>query len=259
MSYIKTIPETVADRLITDASKTGRDVPVYFQELLAWLVEAFSIQKLIKYNMNYSELFAELEVENPVFHSCLVDWVKSVDACLAEHKCIDFFGEVYEWCFQSKSKASRMGQYFTPGSIGKLMADILHEKEEESSRVICCSEPSCGSGRNLLAVWEKADWSRRYAFFAEDLDPVSIKMCALNMMINGMFGYVICHNSLFPDDFIFGYAVNEVRNPIPCNYYSIRQISAEEYALINPWPRIAEENSAEDKHAITQDSQLHLF
>lgn len=256
---MKTAPELVADKLIAGASKTGRDIPVFFQDFLTWLIDAFSVQKLIEHNADYANLFAQLANNNELFHSCLIDWVKYTDSQLAKHKCVDFFGEVYEWCFQSKSKAARMGQYFTPYSIGKLMADILRDNTIEHGGVTYCSEPSCGSGRNLLAVWESADWNKRYTFFAEDLDPVSVKMCALNMMMNGMFGYVICHNSLFPDDFIFGYAVNEVRNPFPSNYFSVRQISADEYKQINPWPSIAEANAEAGDKPIKQARQLTLF
>lgn len=230
----KTASEIAADKIIFYAAKNGKDIPVCFQDWLQWLIEVFSIENLIKNNADYNKIFALEAFRHEVFMDCLTLWVKCASEHQKNHKCVDFFGEVYEWCFQSKSKASRMGQYFTPYSIGSLMARCLGNQEERDG-TIYCSEPSCGSGRNLLALWQDADWNKRHIWYAEDLDPVSVKMCALNMMINGMAGYVICHNTLMPDDFIFGYAVNEVRDPLPCDLFSIRQISKEEFYRINPW------------------------
>lgn len=231
---MKTDPEKAADIIIAFATKTGRDIPVCFQDWLQWLIDLFSIENLIKTNVDYSAIMAVAQSEHPVFSKALTLWVKCALEYQKEHKCVDFFGEVYEWCFQSKSKASRMGQYFTPYSIGVLMTRCIRE-QEECQGTIFSNEPSCGSGRNLLALWQDADWNKRHIFYAEDLDPVSVKMCALNMMINGMAGYVVCHNTLIPDDFVFAYAINEVRDPIPTNLFSIRQISQQEFAKINPW------------------------
>lgn len=54
-----------------------------------------------------------------------------------------------------------------------------------------------------------------------DLDPVSVKMCTLNMTINGMTGIVTHANSLTGK--VFGcYVVNEVKYPLPCPACSIR-------------------------------------
>lgn len=230
----KTNSELAADKIISYAAKNGRDIPVCFQDWLQWLINVFSIERLLANNADYEVILSPENLKHDIFRECLVLWVNCALEYQKDHKCVDFFGEVYEWCFQSKSKASRMGQYFTPYSIGTLMSRCLGT-QKECEDTIFSSEPSCGSGRNLLALWQDADWDKRHIWYAEDLDPVSVKMCALNMMINGMVGYVVCHNTLIPDDFIFAYAVNEVRDPIPCNYFSIRQISKEEFEKINPW------------------------
>ncbi|MDE7440918.1 MAG: SAM-dependent methyltransferase [Muribaculaceae bacterium] len=231
---MKTNPELAADKIIAYASREGKDIPVCFQDWLQWLIEVFDIRNLLENGADYMKILSPENLRKDVYQECLTLWVKCALEHQQQHKCVDFFGEVYEWCFQSKSKAARMGQYFTPYPIGSLMARCMG-KQVECNGAIYCSEPSCGSGRNLLALWADADWNKRYVWYAEDLDPVSVKMCALNMMINGMFGYVICHNTLIPDDFIFGYAINEVRDPIPCDYFSIRQITKEEFDRMNPW------------------------
>lgn len=230
----KSLAEQASAIIIANAVKSGKDTIIYFQDWLQWLIEVFCVDNLLKYDYNYSLLMSNAKKEKPIFAECLTLWVNEALEYQNLHKCVDFFGEVYEWCFQSKSKAARMGQYFTPYTIGSLMSKCLG-RQEECEGTIFCSEPSCGSGRNLLAIWQDADWNKRHIFYAEDLDPVSVKMCALNMMMNGMLGYVVCHNTLVPDDFIFAYAINEVRDPFPSNYFSIRQISQEEFNKINPW------------------------
>lgn len=234
MIKTKSRSEHAAAMIIADAAKSGKDIQVYFQDWLQWLIEVFSVDNLLKYDGNYTTLLMNAKKEKPIFAECMTLWVNEALKYQDQHKCVDFFGEVYEWCFQSKSKAARMGQYFTPYTIGSLMSKCLG-KQEKCEGTIFSSEPSCGSGRNLLALWQDADWNKRHIFYAEDLDPVSVKMCALNMMMNGMLGYVVCHNTLIPDDFIFAYAINEVRDPIPTDYFSIRQISQEEFNRINPW------------------------
>ena len=248
---MKARAEQAADKIIAYATSNGKDIPVCFQDWLQWLIALFSVDTLIKHNGDYNAIMSGAKTNHPLFAECLTMWVNESLEYQQQHKCVDFFGEVYELCFQSKSKAARMGQYFTPYSIGSLMSRCLG-KQEECDGVIFCSEPSCGSGRNLLAIWQDADWNQKYVFYAEDLDPVSVKMCALNMMINGMFGYVICHNTLMPDDFIFAYAVNEVRDPVPCNYFSIRQIGQEAFNRINPWQPTAPKAEEKPKQKVIQ-------
>lgn len=249
----KTLAEQSADKIIAYALSFGKDVVVCFQDWLQWLISLFSVDNLIKHNADYNAIMNAAKTDHPLFSECLIMWVKESLVYQQQHKCVDFFGEVYEWCFQSKSKASRMGQYFTPYSIGSLMSRCLNW-QETSDGIVFCSEPSCGSGRNLLALWQDADWNQKHVFYAEDLDPVSVKMCALNMMINGMIGYVVCHNTLIPDDFSFAYAVNEVRDPMPCDYFSIRQISQEEFNRINPWQPAWQAMLKESKHTVIQKS-----
>lgn len=217
----------IGKRIISEAMKTGKDTIVQFQDFLDWLIETFSLESLLKNKCNYEKLFDSIKDSN-VFYECLTVWVNTVNESLKRHECIDFFGEVYETMFQTNAKAQRNQQYFTPDYIFDFIARIQLDGTNKYQYKYC-SEPSCGSGRGLLKIWQKADWKDKYFFYAEDLDPVSVKMCALNMMINGMFGLVICHNTLFPEDFILGYAVNEVRHPYPCNYYSIRPITKDEF------------------------------
>ena len=229
----KSKPELVAEKLISSSKCIGRDVSTQFQDWLEWLIDIFSIEKILQYNGDYNMIIDFAKCSNPLFAECLTLWVECAHEYQKQHKCIDFFGEIYELCFQSKGKSSRMQQFFNPYFLSNLIAKSLIVRTAKNG-VIYVSEPSCGSGRNLLALWETADWKKCLIFYAEDLDPVSVLMCTLNMMINGMIGYVVCHNTLLPDDFIFGFAVNEVRSPIPSDHFSVRPITSEQYKAISP-------------------------
>lgn len=216
----------VGRSLISESMKSGKDSTVQFQEFLDWLINLFSLENLLKHNCNYEMLFDSVK-EDATFYHCMKNWIEAVNKELGEHRCLDFFGEIYEIMFQSSAKAQRNQQYFTPEYIFDFIARIQQGQNNETIKF--CNEPSCGSGRGLLKIWQEANWKDKYIFYAEDIDTVSVKMCALNMMINGMVGYVICHNTLFPDDFIMGLAVNEVRYPFPSNYYSIRKMTKAEF------------------------------
>ena len=134
----------------------------------------------------------------------------------------DFFGDIYERMYQSNGKASQFGQFFTPPQIAELMARIC---QDENRKDYTCADPSgCGSGRMLLAHYAANKFSNCY-YRADDLDIVSVKMCALNMMAHGMRGQVVQHDTLVnPILFDFGYEVNEIRYPIPTPYLSLRKI-----------------------------------
>lgn len=63
----------------------------------------------------------------------------------------------------------------------------------------------------------------------EDIDFSSVKMCALNMMIHGMHGRAIRHDTLMePVSFDYVFEINEVRYPFPTPFYSLRKIRYKE-------------------------------
>ena len=89
------------------------------------------------------------------------------------------------------------------------------------------SDCAVGSGRLLLAHYmkvTKTDHSRgrRFKYEGQDSDIIACKMCALNLMVYGMNGTVICRDTLANSTPTIIYHINEVRYPIPTMYYSIR-------------------------------------
>jgi hypothetical protein len=70
-------------------------------------------------------------------------------------------------------------------------------------------------------MWGNIDKDKFHYFVLGDLDPLSCKMSALNMMLHGMFGIVERRDALRMD-FFGGYVINEMCYPFPCAIPSIR-------------------------------------
>lgn len=133
-------------------------------------------------------------------------------------------------CFMEliKGVAKYRGQYFTPVGLCTLMADITTELVPSKEKYPCgvygfrelVGDPTCGSGRNLLAVkatFDKASEEDQPYFIGEDIDTLCCKMTAINMCVHGCYGEVICHDTLTePDKVRFGYVIN-----IGLRYYSM--------------------------------------
>ena len=118
-----------------------------------------------------------------------------------EVKWYDTLGTFYE-IVSSGSKASWLGQFFTPPDLVTMLTLMVGGKEGAKARIEdCCA----GSGRMLIAY--HAYYPGNYTF-AADIDSICANMTALNMALHGCEGQAICMDSLNPSDWRFGYAVN---------------------------------------------------
>ena len=114
----------------------------------------------------------------------------------------DVLGEFYEQNISRKGS----GQFFTPWHICKFMATCTAESIEDKpvDRPIRILDPSCGSGRMLLAG-NKVN-GPMHEYYGVDIDETCVKMTAINLFLNGMFhSEVICADALARDDFRFSY------------------------------------------------------
>lgn len=103
----------------------------------------------------------------------------------------DGLGQIYEY-LASRSKASRLGQFFTPETVCDVCALMILQEDGPPGATML--DPACGSGRMLLAGHAlKKDHGLIYA---NDVDPVCVKMTALNFWMHGIRGEVACMNSL---------------------------------------------------------------
>ncbi len=146
---------------------------------------------------------------------------------------IDVVGEIY----MSQQIHDRwFGQFFTPKNICDLMASLnIDYGSVGNQNIPCVYDPTCGSGRTLLAA--NSLYVREYNavpyLFGADIDPVCVKMTALNLALHGCLGQVACMDSLLgPASFRFGYVINEtfLKTSRPSARYST---DPEDFCFIN--------------------------
>lgn len=170
--------------------------------------------------------------ENGDYMSLVALWAVMVSNEMENGNAFDLFGQLYEQMFLLKSKASANGQFFTPGSLCRLMADItdpVNEENDTKNGFIRVNDPACGSARTLLAHFMKKTYDNRalsglYYYEAADIDLPTCKMAACNMMIHGMQGRVVCQDQLSLPTPTAIFYINEVRYPFPSGMYSIRAV-----------------------------------
>ena len=185
--------------------------------LLEFLVELFDRNHFEKNNfIDNCKIQAKKE---PCLYKVAMIWMDKVDTAMESGGWIDFFGEIYEEMYQSNRKASTLGQFFTPPSVCDMMSEL---SVPVYGRI---NDSACGSGRTLLASASASRFSRSNVYFGEDIDSVSVKMCALNLMIHGCRGFVLQHDSIIEKEmFDFGFRINDIRYPIQTPFYSLTKI-----------------------------------
>lgn len=137
--------------------------------------------------------------------SMIIQLINTYHEDLTTKSWTDPLGEIYEE-ISSKAKNQMLGQFFTPPSLCDLMAQIT--KPQQSSPIpATLNDPSCGSGRTILSY---AAIQPKIKAYAQDIDIICAKMCAINFMIHGIQGEVICHDSLKLDDYRMGFRINRL-------------------------------------------------
>ena len=168
--------------------------------------------------------------ENEDYINLVSRWCEMVAEEMEKGNSFDLFGQLYEQMFLLKSKASSNGQFFTPDSLCRLMADITDaDVEENVSHIgpVRVNDPACGSARTLLAHFMRKTHDNHalagmYYYEAADIDLPTCKMAACNMMIHGLQGKVVCQDQLSLPTPTAIFYINEVRYPFPSGMYSIR-------------------------------------
>jgi type I restriction enzyme M protein len=113
----------------------------------------------------------------------------------------DAFGLYFE-INSSKFSRDKRGQFFTPENLCDCMCQMMVTKDMVKERVF---DPACGSGRLLLASHV---YNPKNYHFGQDLDYTCCLMSAVNMMMHGIQGEVVHGNSLDPDSYFQGWAIN---------------------------------------------------
>ena len=198
------------------ALKHGADFANVFDEWLDWMISHFDRDNILRHDCDFSKVVDEMEESNETFFQCFSAVAVETEKQIDNKGWFDAFGTIYEEKVKTGYKASQMGQFFTPASLCDCIARSLYTKER-----MFIYDPACGSGRLPLSMWGQLDKDKFHYFVLGDLDPLSCKMSALNMMLHGMFGIVERRDALRMT-FFGGYIINEMCYPFPCAIPSIR-------------------------------------
>jgi type I restriction-modification system DNA methylase subunit len=170
----------------------------------------------------------------------------------------DVLGEFYEQNISHKGS----GQFFTPWHICKFMATCTAESLEEkpSDRPLRILDPSCGSGRMLLASHRVNGPMHEY--YGVDIDETCVKMTALNLFLNGMFhSEALCADALLPEDFRVSYRTSF----LPFGLFRIKEKEQSQlwHILKNSWNKPKEKAKQPppelEGKQVQQGNQLTIF
>lgn len=104
----------------------------------------------------------------------------------------DFLGSYYE--YEGIIKKKGYAQFFTPAHVCTLMVHIAFI-EKNNLKKLNFSDPCCGSGRFSLAS-NSVNLGMFHVLV--DKDYTCAKISAINLMLHGINGIVVCDDSLFP-------------------------------------------------------------
>lgn len=163
---------------------------------IACFLDTGDVEKAKQLQQRYGDCY-------PDFQSLMREWMQLHHKMLNRgKKWYDALGAFYE-VISSTHKASALGQFFTPPDVVDFLTIITGEQKAGPKARM--NDPCSGSGRMLIAF--HAHFPGNYTF-AGDIDPICAKMTALNMMLHGCEGQAVCIDSLHPDDWRFGFAIN---------------------------------------------------
>lgn len=96
----------------------------------------------------------------------------------------DFFSEIYEYLIKDYNSDSggKYAEYFTPHSVGRVMAEILVDGEPKS---VTCYDPSAGSGTLLMCLADRIG-VKRCAIYSQDISQKSSGLLRLNLVLNDL-------------------------------------------------------------------------
>lgn len=210
------------ERLITDlVYKCRAEISTIFDDFLVYVIHGFSPGEKNLENWKYGK------EEAAMFYQMYVKWIQIMNVQVDALGWYDVLGELYMSCIAGNARKNSNGQFFTPCHICDFMAEVCDSPGKTGD---ICSDPACGSGRNLLA-WHVKHLSTYLC--AEDVDRTCCLMTVCNFIIHGCVGEVIWHDSLRPETFYDGWKVNEALavTGLP----TVRRIAKEESVVWQNW------------------------
>ena len=205
------------------AARNGKDTKQVMNDLLTYIIGYFNPEPKPNPTWKYTK------EQNKEFYDMMCDYIRVMEEQTSKHEWFDAWGDLF---MSLTPRGGERGQFFTPTDICNLMSEAGISTDAEPVKVcgsfgkrVVIGDPAAGSSRNLLASHARfiRDHKRKPYLIAEDLDLMCCKMSAVNLMMHGCFGEVICHNTLAdPKGLLVGYIINEGMYPMQPGMPTIR-------------------------------------
>lgn len=185
------------EKMITDfAYWSGNSVSQVFNDTLRFIIHGFSPGAPPLEHWNYKR------VDGFKFFEIYAEWVKVTSRQIDINGWYDAWGELYMSVVISHSTQQGGGVFFTPPHVCDLMTMFVHNGKDKFGLI---SDPACGSGRTLLSF--NAQNPGNY-LCAEDINYTCCLMSVCNFLVHGCLAEVVWHDSLMPETYQKGWAVN---------------------------------------------------
>jgi type I restriction enzyme M protein len=209
-------PNTLEKMLSEFAYRNGFEMSQVFDSWLEYIIVFFSIENKPIENWKYKP------EHNKFFYELMTEWIRLMEKQVECKGWYDAFGAMYESLIAGTSRRSGRGQFFTPSNVCDLMAQFHVNSEDMKGRGRRVGDPTCGSGRNLLAFHSHAPGNYVYG---EDIDRTCCMMTVCNFLIHGCVGEVVWHDSIMPDSWYHGWEVNRRLNNPFSKYFGLPHVS----------------------------------
>lgn len=207
----------IIEKMLTDfVYHNGFEMSQVFDNWLEYIIGFFSIEGKPIENWRYKP------EHNKFFYELMAEWIKVMEKQTACNGWYDAFGTLYESLIASKSRRDGRGQFFTPPAVCDLMTQFQGNTEELKGKGHRVNDPTCGSGRNLIAFHVHAPGNYMYG---EDIDRTCCMMTVCNFLIHGCVGEVIWHDSMMPGSWYYGWELNRKLNNLLSKYFGLPLVS----------------------------------
>lgn len=213
--------DSIIKAITQQAFSKGRDLATCFTDMLDAFIDFLSYERLQANGCDVTKVMESIKDDDwfEIFLMWL-EWVEEKQRCGRTVDAFDF----YEGAVKSKGKADMLGQFYTLMALCNCMAEVIDEEPKEG--VVTVLDCAVGSGRTLLGHANTFIKHKRpnVAYYqGGDIDTQSVKMCTINLAINGLLGRVLIANGLTLE-YYGGYEVNEVKYPFWTQSTSIRKL-----------------------------------
>lgn len=208
----------------TFASKRGFDHLKVMEDLLDYIIS------FLDANSTPVPGWSHGEEDNKEFLSLFIEYVNVFDDATQNDGWYDAWGDLF---MELKgNSAGYRQQFFTPPGVSNLCAKMTMNPKGNF-----IDDPTAGSARQLLAIdslFRKEGRVRPY-LVAEDIDFICCKMAAVNMVMHGCTGEVVCHDTLNePDSVRQGYLINPAMAEV-CLPHIIKSTNPQDFRSCQLW------------------------